>query len=272
MTSRSTLRLAACLAACLPIVTIAGQAPAPLKRASAADLKGGAKVYATYCARCHGIDGTGGMGPPLARPRLRRAHDEAAILDVLFNGIPGTSMMAAWSLSEREMQQVTAYVRSLGRRKAEPLPGDPARGRAVYARLGCASCHIIDGAGAGMGPELTTIGLQRGAAFLRESILDPVASRPERAVPYEPYTFPAYVVVRARPRGGAEIAGVRLNEDAFTIQLRDQQGRVHSLRKADLERLEPDPGASLMPGYRDQLAGSDLDDLVAYLMTRQGER
>jgi putative heme-binding domain-containing protein len=273
MMIRSVLLLAVCVGFLRVAATDAqAPAPAPLKRATAADLKGGAHVYSTYCARCHGIDGTGGMGPPLARPRLRRARDEAAIIGILVDGVPGTAMMAAWSLSEREMRQVAAYVRSLGRRPPEPLPGDPTKGQAVYARLGCAACHIIDGAGAGIGPELTDIGRQRGAPFLRESVLDPVASRPERPVPYEPYAFPAYVVVRVRPRGGAEVVGVRLNEDAFTIQLRDQLGRVHSFRKADLERLQPEPETSLMPSYRDQLGGTELDDLVAYLMTRQGGR
>jgi hypothetical protein len=91
-------------------------------------------------------------------------------------------------------------------------------------------------------------------------------------VPYEPYAVPAYVMVRAQPHDGAEVVGVRLNEDAFTIQLRDPQGRVHSFRKADLRRLQPEPETSLMPSYRGQLADTELDDLVAYLMTRQGAR
>ncbi len=247
-------------------------APKPLERATAADLEGGAKAYATYCARCHGFDGTGGMGPPLARPRLTRAADEAAIIGILVDGIPGTAMMAAWSLSEREIRQVAAYVSALGRRPTEALPGDPALGRAVYSRVGCASCHIAHGEGSGLGPELTDVGRLRGAEYLRESLLDPGAARPERAVPYEPYAYPAYVVVRAQPQAGPQVTGVRVNEDAFTIQIRDPQGRVHSFRKADLQGLLPEPGTSLMPSYRDTLRGDDLNHLVAYLMTLRVER
>ena len=63
-----------------------------------------------------------------------------------------------------------------------------------------------------------------------------------------------------------------VNEDAFSIQIRDQQGRLHSLRKADLESLQPEPETSPMPAYRDLLKGADLDDLVAYLMTRRVDR
>ena len=247
-------------------------APKPIEQVTAADLAGGASVYTMYCARCHGLDGSGGMGPPLARPRLRRGVDEAAIIDILVNGIPGTAMMAAWSLSEREVAQVTAYVRSLGRRPPEALPGDPARGQSIYARATCASCHIIDGEGSGTGPDLSDVGTRRGAAFLRESLVDPGAARPERAVPYEPYGYPAYVVVRAQPRTGGDVIGLRVNEDTFTIQLRDQQGRVHSFRKAELTDLRVDPTTSLMPGYRDSLKDDEISDLVAYLMTRQTKR
>jgi cytochrome c oxidase cbb3-type subunit III len=245
--------------------------PTPLEKPSAADLESGAKAYATYCSRCHGHDGTGGMGPPLARPKLRRAADEAAIIAILVNGIPGTAMMAAWSLSERELAQVAAYVRSLGQRPAETLPGDPAHGQALYARLACASCHMIDGAGAGLAPDLSDAGALHGSAFLRESLLDPAAALPQRAVQYEPYGYASYLVVRAQPRGAAEVTGVRLNEDSFTIQLRDQQGRLHSFRKAELQRLQPEAG-SLMPSYRGLVSDVELDDLVAYLMTRRAER
>lgn len=270
----NSLRLFA-IAACLACPTAASPqvpVPTPIERPTAADLESGAEVYATYCARCHGVDGTGGSGPPLARPRLRRAADEAAIIGILVDGIPGTSMMAAWSLSEREMTQVTAYVRSLGQRPVEPLPGDPDRGSAIYARATCGTCHIVNGQGSGLGPELSDVGTRRGSAFLRESLLDPVAARPERAVPYEPYAFTAYVVVRVQPRGQAEVTGVRLNEDSFTIQLRDQQGRLHSFRKADLQRLQPEPRISLMPSYRDALTPAEVNDLVAYLMTRRVAR
>ncbi len=262
----------ACVLAWAPTVSAQAPTPTPLEQPTSADLESGAQVYAAYCARCHGVDGTGGSGPPLARPRLRRAADEAAIIGILVDGIPGTSMMAAWWLSELEIRQVSAYVRSLGRRPVEPLPGDVDRGAAVYARAGCATCHIVNGQGSGLGPELSDIGTSRGSAFLRESLLDPGAARPDRAVPYEPYAVSAYVVVRAQPRGQAEITGVRLNEDSFTIQLRDPQGRLHSFRKADLQRLQLDPGISLMPSYRDTLTPAEINDLVAYLMTRRISR
>jgi cytochrome c oxidase cbb3-type subunit 3 len=248
---------------------LTAQNPAPLAQPAAADLESGKRAFALWCSRCHGLEGTGGMGPPLARPRLRRGTDQAAIVDILENGIPGTAMLAAWQLPEPELPQIAAYVLSLGQRPPEPLPGDPDRGRAVYARAGCSACHIVDGAGEGYGPDLSDIGALRGSSFLRQSLVDPSAARPERPVPYEPYAFPAYVLVHAQPRGKPEVTGVCLNEDSFTIQLRDPEGHLYSFRKSDLERLEPEPHESLMPSYRELLSEAELDDLVSYLMTRR---
>jgi putative heme-binding domain-containing protein len=239
----------------------------PLENPTAADLDQGARLFASSCSRCHGLDGSGGTGPPLTRPILRRAADEATLMDVIAGGVPGTAMPASWILSEAEVARIAAYVRSLGRRPAEPLPGDPEAGRTAYSRLSCSSCHVIDGAGAAVGPELTNIGVLRGAAFLRESLFDPAAARPERAVSYEPYTYPAYVTVRVKPRGGTEIVGTKVNEDSFTIQLRDENGRLHSFRKQNLESLRTDSMVSAMPSYRNALTDREADDLVAYLMS-----
>jgi cytochrome c oxidase cbb3-type subunit 3 len=246
-----------------------GPRPKPLENPTAADLQSGASLFVASCGRCHGLDGSGGAGPPLTRPKLRRAGDEAGIIDIIVDGIPGTAMPAAagWMLSESEVARVASYVRSIGRRPVEKLPGDPMAGHAVYARSRCAGCHVVDGTGTAVGPELTNIGMLRGSAFLRESLVDPGASRPQRSVPYEPYSYPAYVIVRVKPRGASEVAGIRLNEDSFTIQLRDQTGRIHSFQKTQLESLRAEPNTSLMPSYRSTLSIHELDDLVAYLMT-----
>ncbi|BCS35813.1 hypothetical protein TBR22_A50470 [Luteitalea sp. TBR-22] len=260
------------LAAPASLVVLRAQGPAPLAAPSSADLASGAKVYEVYCARCHGLDGSGGSGPPLARARLRRAADEAGVIAILTDGVPGTAMQAFWSLSELELQQVAAHVRALGRRPAEAMPGDPERGRAVYGRAGCATCHLIDGEGATIGPDLSDVGLVRGAAFLRESLLDPGRAHPVRAVPYEPYEAAAYVPVRIRTRAGVEVTGLRANEDSFTVQVREATGRLHSFLKADLGSVVVETGTSIMPSYRGQLDEAQLNDLVSYLMTRRGRQ
>src|SRR5438309_7454721 len=89
---------------------------------SAADLGKGEKLFLAHCARCHGPKGEGSRGPQLAQPKLRRAPDDAALLGILEDGIRGTEMPGADSMTPHEMRQTAAFVRSLGRAAVRPVP------------------------------------------------------------------------------------------------------------------------------------------------------
>jgi len=221
----------------------------------------GRKLFDSHCSRCHNMGGTGGEGPSLARPTLRHAADEEALVKLIQEGIEGTDMPGTWQISESEVRQIAAYVRALGRVEEATLPGDRGRGRELFeGGSGCSTCHVVDGLGGILGPDLSDVGLRRGAAHLREALVSPGATVSER-----------YLVVRARTRAGDEVSGLRLNEDSFTLQLRDQTGRIHSLSKLELEELQKAFGESLMPSYGSQLSDAELDDLVAYLASLRGE-
>lgn len=220
----------------------------------------GNKLFVAHCALCHGIGGTGGRGPSLNQPDLRRAADSRALIQIIQNGIQGTEMPEAWQMTDREIRQVAGYVRSLGRTAVVKLPGDPVKGKEYYeAKGGCATCHIVSGRGGTMGPDLTDIGARRSAAYLREALIDPGAAVPE-----------GFLVVSIATRDGQKVRGIRSNEDSFTIQLRDASNVFHSFRKLDLTELKKEFGASMMPDYRDALAVSEIDDLVAYLAGLRG--
>ena len=81
-----------------------------------------------------------------------------------------------------------------------------------------------------------------------------------------------FLFVRVTPRAGETIAGVRVNEDTFSLQMRDLTGRVHSFFKSELAELHRDWGQSPMPTYTGVLAADELDDLVAYLVALRGEK
>lgn len=242
----------------------------PIAALEAADLEHGQFLFQAHCARCHGFDGRGGEGPSLARPSLRHAPDSEALFGVIQNGIPERGMPGAWQINDQEIWQVAGYVRSLGQSTAT-VSGDAQQGRAVYTRAGCAACHTIQGVGGVLGPELTAVGAGRGVAYLRESLVDPGAALPP-ALWQKTSGFSDYLPVRVVTRAGREIFGVRVNEDAFTLQLRDDAGRLYSFDKRDLRDLEKRRQTSLMPSYANALSEAELDDLVAYLASLRGEK
>ena len=222
--------------------------------ASRADLLQGEKLFNVHCVRCHGPKGEGGRGPMLTRARLNRAPDDAALIRVLTDGIRGTEMPGADSLSDRELRQVAAYVRSLGRVVQKPVPGDVAHGAEVYRGKGCGGCHSLRGEGGVAGPDLSAIGESRSAAYLRESLVNPGAAVPE-----------GYLLVAVTPRTGERVTGLRVNEDSFSIQVRDSAGRTHSFWKSDVAQLEKQKGKSAMPSFQGQLSETELTDVVAFL-------
>ena len=230
--------------------------------------------YIASCARCHGVDGGGGEGPPLSRSYLPRAPDDAALVRLIAAGIPGTGMSGSWWLSRDEQESVAAYVRSLAPSEPEEqaeVPGDPVRGQGLYARFNCDRCHTIGGFGTARGPDLTAVGARRGRDHLRDAILIPGAARP-RGQTALPSDFSDYLPVRVGHDSGEEIRGMRMNEDTYTIQIKDGRGRLHSLYKPELQMLEKEFDGSLMQSYRDRLTDSELDDLLSYLLTLQGPR
>jgi len=234
--------------------------PTPRPSTTAQDVARGKTLFEAQCAYCHGADGDGGRGANLARAALRRAPTDEVLFRVVNRGIPGTGMPGN-AMSARETWQVVAFVRSLGRVKREPLPGDRARGAKVYEAVGCAACHTIRGRGGPTGPDLTDVGARSSPAYLRRSIVDPQAETPS-----------GFKQIRAVTREGRRLIGVRVNEDTFSIQFRDTGGAFYSFFKEELAELGTDDGRTMMPSFRTRLEPTALDDLVAYLVSLEGAR
>src|SRR5215471_4152435 len=238
-----------------------------------ADLQKGKQLFEGLCADCHGFEGTGGRGPSLNRPTLSRAQDDESLRAIIRDGLPDRGMPRVRRTTDNEQRQLMVYVRSLGRAAASTRSGgDPQKGSAVYQRSGCASCHIIKGEGGTVGPELSTIGIQRGPDYLRQALLDPGAALPHGTLQVPSRNLDEFLPVRVVTRDGKEIRGARVNEDTFTIQLRDSNNELHSFRKADLRQLEKEFGKSVMPSFKDRLSASDVTDLVTYLSSLGGAK
>jgi cytochrome c oxidase cbb3-type subunit 3 len=238
-----------------------GQDPGPQPKTTPEDMLEGQRVFGTQCAYCHGSKGEGGLGAVLALPRLSHAPDAQTLFRVIRDGIPGTRMPAS-ALSANQVWQVAAFVRKLGLVEGAKSTGDPRRGEQIYAgKGGCARCHTVGGRGGAIGPDLADIGARQNAAYMRTALVDPDAFVPL-----------GFLQVHVTLKDGRSFTGVRVNEDAFSIQIRDLSNQVHSFWKNELGDIGKEPKRSLMPSYRNTLSAEELDDVVAYLESLQGGR
>jgi len=220
------------------------------------DLEKGKKLFVVNCATCHGIDGGGGAGPSLRKPKLAHGATKEELQQFIAGGRPDAGMPGSFHLGPEGLPLVTEYVLSLGKIPETPLPGDPTRGREIYAKAGCAGCHIVHGVGNGIGPELTDIGSRRSGAALKEILLHPEGNLPA-----------GFVMLEVKTPDGKTVTGYRVNEDTVSLQLRDASGKFHSFRKDQLADWEKKPGKTWMPPYN----GADIDDLIAWLASQRGK-
>src|SRR6202142_1712449 len=242
----------------------------------------GRKLFSTTCQICHGADGQGDRdrgGATLNRAGLKHGDGDADILRVIRGGVPGTLMPSFSFLSDRQAWELVAYIRSLqgpspsAGAASAPVPGDVASGEALfYGRAGCYSCHEVNERGGVTGPDLSNAG-RLGAEALRQEVLFP--NNPPRALagaggPGGEGRGRPPVTVVARTADGAEIRGVRRNEDAYSLQMVDASGGLHLLDKRRLASVSVD-NRSLMPDdLEKRLSPAEITDLVAYLCAQAG--
>jgi putative heme-binding domain-containing protein len=219
----------------------------------------GGALFQTHCTYCHGARGEGGRGADLTTGQYRRGGSDANLYNTIRNGIPGTEMPSV-RVTDDEVWKMVAFVRKLSAAiVSEKASGDPAAGRAVFEGKGaCVSCHAVGREGGSLGPDLSDIGRRRNLQYLEESLLKPDA---EVAI--------AYRTLEIVTASGQSMSGIKLNEDDVSIQLRDRNANLRSLRKADIREIRRNQ-PSLMPAYGSKLARKEIEDVVAYLNSLRG--
>ena len=227
------------------------------------------------CAFCHGLGARGGgRGPDLTRAQKRHGSSDAEIFHNIHDGIAGTAMPAATNggigvgMSDEEIWQVVTYLRSVQvKAPAQPV-GNATHGKELfYGASACSLCHMIQGKGGRLGPDLTASGASRSTEYLVESLRDP-SRRLAQGIFEAMKEFPQeYESVSVTTADGTKFAGVVLNEDQFTLQMLDTRELVHLFEKGKLRSLEK-RRESAMPAYDQKiLSDKDLQDLIAYLQS-----
>lgn len=240
----------------------------PTEHMTPAEIQSGKLNFQGSCGECHGVDASGGVGPNLHG--VVQAHGTQFVFNAIRYGIPGTAMAPVSSLNDKRAWQVVAYLKTLtvapGSMKVN---GDPAKGKELYESNGCATCHEIDGQGGAVGPDLSDIGAMRAPKYLEEVLVDPAKNPPpDPALPGR-RMWTGYVLTKVVTKSGKTYIGSRVNEDTFTITLRDMAGNYHTFYKSNLQSVDKEIGKSFMPSFS-RLSEAQRNDLVAYLMTLKG--
>jgi putative heme-binding domain-containing protein len=226
-----------------------------------ADVEFGAQLYRTNCAVCHGPNGDTVAGVDLWSGKFRRVSSDGDLIGIMRNGIPETAMPPA-NLTEAQAGQILFYLRFEADQAARiaTLPGDPAKGRALFAsKGGCLRCHRVGAQGSRVGPDLSDIGSQRRTPEeLERSILEPNTE-----------ILPQNRFVRLVLPDGAKVSGRLLNHDAFTVQLIDSKEQLRSFEKVKLREFNFEK-TSAMPSFQGKLSPGEIADLVVYLVTLKG--
>jgi putative heme-binding domain-containing protein len=256
---------------------IAAATPALAQPAAQAVAQGKA-LYDQHCTACHGANaGAGERAPAIvsAATSMRGQRSDAQLMAIVKNGIPGTAM-PAWGnrLSDGDIANIGAYIRALrGTALDNPLPGDPARGEAVFWGKGqCATCHAISGRGSVIGPDLGNIAAERKST----AITDALTKAEHRVYGDGGVHLPAippmeYESVHVVTKSGQAIDGVMRNQDAWSVQFTGMDGRLHSFDRAQLRSVTIKPGGIMPTDYDKRLSADEFKDLLAFL-TRQGSR
>ena len=256
---RRSLRMAAVLLCALAVYGQSSNQRYPAKK-----LASGQRAFDTTCASCHGLNGRGGEHAPniASEPGIVKLADDE-LLKILRDGKPQAGMPPFAGLGEPRLAEILSYLRVLQGKRDTPIAlADAANGKNLFeGKGGCAECHMVLGAGGFLGPDLSNYGATHSPKDIRNAIVSADARPGDRKG-----------FAQATTKDGRQISGMIRNEDNFSVQLQARDGTFHMLEKADLSQLTVD-SAPLMPSdYGTKLSKSELDRLVAYLLSVGGKK
>ncbi|MGI8989539.1 MAG: PQQ-dependent dehydrogenase, methanol/ethanol family [Bryobacteraceae bacterium] len=235
----------------LPFLPICAVSAALAQHSDLDRIAEGRRLYEKSCTACHGQNAKGGRGPDLTG-KLHRGALESEIMQNIVGGIAGTEM-PAFPMRDEEARSVVVYLKSLDASGPDlPVTGNAAKGQQLFfGGAGCSRCHMYKGIGGRLGPDLSSAGEAKTVRALQLSLAQPHAEMAQ-----------AFETVEVQLRDGRKLRGVRKNEDTFSLQMMDEQEKLHSFLKKDLTEVKLTQ-KSLMPVAA--VSGADSADVIAFL-------
>ncbi len=173
-------------------------------------------------------------------------------LAAVLNAAQGLSLEApeydpAW------VQQLAAQVRA---------SGDPESGKEIFKlpETACVACHVIDGVGGILGPDLSTVGAGLPADIIIDSVIWPRRQLKE-----------GYIAVAVTTKDNRIYSGYHERTESGILHLRDTaSGQLVPIPGNEVAKID-EIGTIMPPGLTSSLTRDQLRDLIAYLTTLKGD-
>jgi putative membrane-bound dehydrogenase-like protein len=135
------------------------------------------------------------------------------------------------------------------------MKGDGVNGKAVYTRI-CAQCHVYEGLGAKVGPDLTGMRNQPAEALLMHIVMPN----------YE--VVPGYTSYEIETRDDRSLSGLLASESDSSVTIRQAQGVEETVLRSNILSMRS-TSLSLMPEQLEKtISKQELADLLAFLKGR----
>lgn len=140
--------------------------------------------------------------------------------------------------------------------------GNATNGQSVFAKQGtCAKCHIVNGEGKNVGPDLSEIGKKLAKDAMYEAILYPSASIL--------HNYETWVV---ETKQGTTASGLLVSRTPAEVTIKDAEAIVRTFKSSDVETIARSP-LSIMPADLHQVMSTqELADVVEYMQTLREAR
>jgi ubiquinol-cytochrome c reductase cytochrome b subunit len=154
---------------------------------SPAELAGLGYFRQEKCLACHNLtEGLPKVGPNLA---TAAEHKNAAWMIKHFKNpnqvVPGSNMPPIL-LSDAKLNALASFLLKLTPENANDVASAPdnlVHGAQIYETQGCGNCHMVNGAGAKLGPPLNGLSQRRDQAWVEKHFANPAALSPGSIMP-----------------------------------------------------------------------------------------
>jgi putative heme-binding domain-containing protein len=184
---------------------------------------------------------------------LQQAREEKLPEDLKFTASAELNAVR-WSEIQKEAAKILPPAQG---HNSTPLPaiaelmkmkGDIVNGARIFTNSspGCANCHVVNGKGIELGPNLSEIGVKLGKDALLESILEPSSGI---SFGYEAF----------------KVYGLLASETADQVSVKGIGGIITRLKKSEIASRQQSKVSIMPSGLQSAMSVGELVDLIEYL-------